>query len=83
MPADSNAVLIAIRVRTFPLGTPTITSKRLIVAVPTPENSDKSEEDHLSRALAARIWSLVINANSLCYDPIWIVLWRILFILRP
>jgi len=55
MPADSNAVLIAIRVRTFPLGTPTITSKRLIVAVPTPENSDKSAEDHLSKALAARI----------------------------
>jgi hypothetical protein len=55
MPADSNATLIAIRVRIFPVGTPSITSKRLIVAVPTPENSDKSEEDHLSKALAARI----------------------------
>jgi hypothetical protein len=73
MPAVSKAALIAMRVRTWPVGTPPITSNRLIVAVPTPENSDKLAELHLRRALAARIWSLVINANSLCYDPIWIV----------
>jgi hypothetical protein len=72
-PAASSASLIATRVRTCPEGTPSITSKRLIVALPTPEFCDKSVELHRSKALPARIWALVINPICLYNDPIGIV----------
>jgi hypothetical protein len=49
-----------------------MTSMRLIVALPTPDFSDKSAELHLSKARAARIWSLEINSFCPYNDPIWI-----------
>jgi hypothetical protein len=54
-PPASSAALSAIRVLMFPLGTPSMTSMRLIVALPIPDLSAKSAELHLRSALAARI----------------------------
>ena len=54
-PAASSASLIAIRVRTCPEGTPSMTSIRCKVAVPTPDAADKSAALQRNNALAARI----------------------------
>jgi len=54
-PATSSASLIAIRVRTWPEGTPSMTSILCRVAVPTDEAADKSAALQRSKALAARI----------------------------
>lgn len=70
-PALSRASLIAMMVRTCPAGTPSITSSRLIVALPTPDCSDKFAELHLSKALAARICALVIKSICLYNEPNW------------
>lgn len=59
-------------VRTWPDGTPCMTSSLLIVAVPTPLASDSSAELQRSNALAARICPLVINAKGLYNDSYWI-----------
>ena len=54
---------MASNVLTWPEGTPSITSIRCKVAVPTPDACDKSPALHRSNALAARIWALDINLN--------------------
>lgn len=61
---------MAISVRTWPDGTPSMTSKRLMVAVPILDRAARSEELHLSRALAALICALVINPKCLYNDSI-------------
>jgi hypothetical protein len=54
-PASSRADLIAISVLVLPDGTPCITSKRLIVALPTPDFKARSFDDQRNMALAALI----------------------------
>jgi len=55
IPAVSNAFIKENSVLTFPDGTPSINSNRLMVATPTPDLLDKSLEDHFSKARAALI----------------------------
>jgi hypothetical protein len=62
-PANSSASLMAKSVRTWPDVTPCMTASLLIVAVPTPQATDRSAELQGSNAQAARICPLVINAK--------------------
>jgi hypothetical protein len=59
---------MAISVLMLPLGTPSMTSMRWIVAVPTPDFSDKSPAVHLNNARPALICPLVINLIYLYTD---------------
>ena len=76
-PASSRAVFMARSVLTLPDGTPLITSILLMVALPIPECVARSPEDQRNKALAARIWSVVINSICIYNDPYWIVLMRL------
>jgi hypothetical protein len=60
-PASSKAFLIASNVVKWLPGTPSADSNLNMLENPTPDFLDKSVLDQFSKALAARIWALVIK----------------------
>ena len=67
IPALSSASWIDSKERAFPEGTPNISSKRLMVATPTPDEAASSSAVIRNICLAALICSDVINLTNIWY----------------